>query len=174
MHHLEPSTTSNSDDLKMTAAAQDALTQAHATYREHNLISLQAYESSCKHLPGGNTRTVLHAMPFPLTFASGNGSTLESVDGHTYVDFLGEYTAGIYGHKNPIIRAAINKALDNGWSFGGNNLHEKELASLICERFSPTMELVRFTNSGTEANMMAVAVSDLPKSQDMFYWPCCS
>ena len=75
------------------------------------------------------------------------------------VDFLGEYTAGIYGHSNPKIRAAINKALDKGWSFGGNNVYEKELARLVCERFRPAIEPVRFTNSGTEANMMAVAAA---------------
>ena len=139
--------------------SQDTLAEAHAVYTTQNSSSLQAYLSSCKYLPGGNTRTVLHALPFPLTFASGNDSTLTSIDGNTYIDFLGEYTAGIYGHNNPTIRAAINEALDRGWSLGGNNTFEKELARLICERFQPTMELVRFTNSGTEANMMAVATA---------------
>ena len=76
-----------------------------------------------------------------------------------HVDFLGEYTAGIYGHNNPTIRAAINNALDKGWSFGGNNVYEKELARLVCERFRPAIEPVRFTNSGTEANTMAVAAA---------------
>lgn len=159
MPHSESCNYSNSEHLKLIAAAQDGLKQAHAIYSEHNPLSHQAYESSCKDLPGGNTRTVLHALPFPLTFASGSGCTLTSVDGHTYTDFLGEYTAGIYGHNNPTIRAAVDGALDHGWSFGGNNMHEKELARLVCERFSPTMELVRFTNSGTEANMMAVATA---------------
>ena len=94
-----------------------------------------------------------------MTFASGNGGTLISLDGHSYIDFLGEYTAGIYGHNNAAIRSAIDEALNKGWSFGGNNIYEKELAKLICQRFQPTMELVRFTNSGTEANMMAVALA---------------
>ena len=139
--------------------ASDALAEAHKAYTARNSASLQAYTSSCNHLPGGNTRTVLHASPFPMTFASGSGCTLTSLDGDTYTDFLGEYTAGIYGHNHPIIRRAINEALDHGWSLGGNNVHEKKLARIVCERFSPTMELVRFTNSGTEANMMAVATA---------------
>ena len=143
----------------LTKGSQDALAEAHAAYNARNSSSLQAYLSSCKFLPGGNTRTVLHALPFPLTFASGSGCTLTSIDGDTYIDFLGEYTAGIYGHNNPTIRAAINEALDKGWSFGGNNMYEKELAGLVCERFRPAIELVRFTNSGTEANMMAVAAA---------------
>ena len=147
------------EHLKLTPVPQDALAEAHSTYTHLNPSSLQAHQSARQHLPGGNTRTVLHANPFPITFASGNGCTLTSLDGHTYTDFLGEYTAGIYGHNNATIRAAINEALTRGWSLGGNNIYEKELAKLVCERFTPTMELVRFTNSGTEANMMAVATA---------------
>ena len=154
-----PLPTSELDHLELTQVSKDALAKAHSTYTQLNPSSLQAYQSARQHLPGGNTRTVLHANPFPLTFASGNGCTLTSLDDHTYTDFLGEYTAGIYGHNNATIRAAIHEALSRGWSFGGNNTYEKELARLVCERFTPTMELVRFTNSGTEANMMAVATA---------------
>ncbi len=146
-------------EQELTKATKDALAQAHSAYSTLNPTSQDAFVSSCKHLPGGNTRTVLHANPFPLTFASGNGCTLTSLDGNTYIDFLGEFTAGIYGHNDSTIRGAINEALDRGWSLGGNNTYEKELAKLVCERFQPTMELVRFTNSGTEANMMAVATA---------------
>ncbi|KAL9608651.1 MAG: hypothetical protein Q9167_006535 [Letrouitia subvulpina] len=142
-----------------TEATRKALEFVHLKYSRLNPASHQAFLSSCKHLPGGNTRTVLHANPFPITFASGSGCTLTSLDGSTYVDFLGEYTAGIYGHNNAVIRGAINEALAKGWSFGGHSLYEKELAKLVCERFRPTIELVRFTNSGTEANMMAVATA---------------
>ena len=142
-----------------TPNATKALAEAHQAYTRDNPRSLKAYNASCQHLPGGNTRTVLHSNPFPLTFASGHESKLTSIDGRTYVDFLGEYTAGIYGHNNSTIRVAINDALDKGWSLGGTSMYEKELAKIVCERFSPTMELVRFTNSGTEANMMALAAA---------------
>lgn len=147
------------EHIKLTQVSKDALAKARHTYTDLNPSSLQVHQSACQHQPGGNTRTVLHANPFPVTFASGNGCTLTSLDGHTYIDFLGEYTAGIYGHNNVTIRAAIDEALTRGWSLGGNNMYEKELAKLVCERFTPTMELVRFTNSGTEANMMAVATA---------------
>ena len=148
------------EHFKLTQVSQqDALAKEHSSYTQLNPISLQAHESACQYQPGGNTRTVLHANPFPITFASGSGCTLTSLDGHTYTDFLGEYTAGIYGHNNATIRAAIDEALTRGWSLGGNNNYEKELAKLVCERFTPTMQLVRFTNSGTEANMMAIATA---------------
>ena len=154
-----PQASSPKIEHEPTQATKDALAQAHSIYSSLNPASHDAFVSSCKHLPGGNTRTVLHANPFPLTFASGNGCTLTSLDGNTYIDFLGEFTAGIYGHNDSAIRGAINESLDRGWSLGGNNTYEKELAKLVCERFQPTMELVRFTNSGTEANMMAVATA---------------
>lgn len=150
---------SDSELLELTPASQQALAEAHSIYTRLNPSSLKAHQSARQHQPGANTRTVLHANPFPITFASGSGCTLTSLDGHTYIDFLGEYTAGIYGHDNATIRAAIDEALTRGWSLGGNNIYEKELAKLVCERFTPTMELVRFTNSGTEANMMAIATA---------------
>ena len=138
---------------------EEAVSEAYASYTERNPSSLAAHNESCKYMPGGNTRIVLHVAPFPLTFDSGNDCKLNSLDGHTYIDFLGEYTAGIYGHSHPVIRQAIDDALSKGWNLGGQNKFEKELARTVCERFSPTMEMVRFTNSGTEANMMAIATA---------------
>lgn len=138
---------------------EDAVAEAQAEYTAANPLSLRSHQAACKHMPGGNTRTVLYSSPFPLTFGSATGSSLTSLDGQRYTDFLGEYTAGIYGHNNPTIRAAIDEALSHGWNFGGPNVYEKRLAQMVCERFAPTMELVRFTNSGTEANMCAIAAA---------------
>jgi glutamate-1-semialdehyde 2,1-aminomutase len=53
------------------------------------------------------------------------------VDGDTYTDFLGEYTAGVFGHDNKDIKEAIEEALANGWNLGGSNLYEKELAKKV-------------------------------------------
>ena len=107
-------------------------------------------------MPGGNTRTVLHYAPFPLGMARGEGCRLWDLDGAEYVDFLGEYTAGIYGHSHPVIRAAVDRALDGGINFGGSNLTEAQFARAVCDRFG--LERVRFTNSGTEANLLAISV----------------
>lgn len=109
-------------------------------------------------MPGGNTRTVLYFAPFPLTITKGQDCWLWDLDGHKYLDMLGEYTAGIYGHSNQRIRNAVMSALDGGINLGGHNLMEAKLARLLCERF-PSVELVRFTNSGTEANLMALAAA---------------
>lgn len=72
-----------------------------------------------------------------------------------YTDLLGEYSAGLYGHSEPVLVEAIEKTLqENGSNLGANTKHEIRYASLICERFS--LDTVRFTNSGTEANLHAL------------------
>ena len=72
------------------------------------------------------------------------------------MDLLGEYTAGLYGHGEPVIQAAQKKAIDEGTVLGGPNQYEARLAAAIRARF-PSVELLRFTNSGTEANLMALS-----------------
>ena len=118
-------------------------------------------------MPGGNTRSAIHVDPFPLTMVRGEGARLWDLDGHEYVDFLSEFTAGIFGHSHPAIRRAIEQALEGGLNFGAHNATEARFAPAVCGRF-PSIELVRFTNSGTEANLMAVsaarAITGRPKS----------
>jgi glutamate-1-semialdehyde 2,1-aminomutase len=133
-----------------------ALAAAESRYRNRRPISARCQRESAEHMPGGNTRTVLHFSPFPLVFASGRGNHLTDVDGLEYLDLLGEYSAGLYGHSNPVVQAAIQRALNHGTVFGGPNEYETELARAIRARF-PSIDLLRFTNSGTEANLMAVS-----------------
>ena len=135
-----------------------AYAEAEETHRARNPGSETAYESATAVMPGGNTRTILHYAPFPLTFARGEGAWLHDVDGHQLLDLLGEYTAGIFGHNDPVIAGAIETALHDGIVLGGPNLAEARLARAVVERF-PAIELVRFTNSGTEANLMAIGAA---------------
>ncbi|MCK1520088.1 aminotransferase class III-fold pyridoxal phosphate-dependent enzyme [Bradyrhizobium sp. 17] len=80
------------------------------------------------------------------------------VDGHEYRDFVCEMTAGIYGHSHPVIREAVMRRLDLGWSLGGHTSLEGELAELLAGLFS-SIERVRFVNSGTEANMFSIQLA---------------
>ena len=139
-------------------ALADALAETVAAFVARNPVSHAAHTRASAVLPGGNTRSVLHYDPFPLAMVRGQGCRLWDADGHEYVDFLGEYTAGIYGHSDPRIAAAIHQAVAGGLNFGSTTLREAELAELIQARF-PSMELMRFTNSGTEANLMALALA---------------
>jgi len=142
-----------------------ALAAAREAYVAANPKSLARYVEATAAMPGGNTRTSLFYAPFPVAIARAEGCRMWDMDGHEYVDFLGEYTAGIYGHSHPVIRKAVDAALDAGISMGAHNTLEAKFARAICDRFG--FERVRLTNSGTEANLMALvtarAVSGRPK-----------
>jgi glutamate-1-semialdehyde 2,1-aminomutase len=133
-----------------------ALNEAKEAYVTSAPASLARYVEATTVMPGGNTRTVLHYAPFPLAMARAEGCRMWDVDGREFIDFLGEYTAGLYGHSHPVIRAALDRALDNGISFGASNMTEARFARAVCERFG--LQRVRFTNSGTEANLLAISL----------------
>ncbi len=136
----------------------DALADVVARYRAANPNSLERWVKAHNVMPGGNTRTVLHYEPFPATMIKGEGAYLYDMDGHRYTDFLGEYSAGLYGHSNSVIQTAIKHAVDSGMVLGAPNQWEAKLAGIICDRFA-SIDMVRFTNSGTEANLMALGAS---------------
>ncbi|KAF4946207.1 hypothetical protein FGADI_11341 [Fusarium gaditjirri] len=137
---------------------QAELEAATARYIDRNPRSKALHDEALKSMPGGNTRTVLHASPFPVVIKSGKGHQITSEDGHTYTDFTGEFTAALYGHSNPVIISAIRDVLDNvGMNVGGNTAQEQIFARELCSRFN--LEHVRFCNSGTEANIHALAAA---------------
>ena len=135
-----------------------ALREARDRYVAARPVGAALHAEAREVMPGGNTRTVLYHPPFPLRMASGSGQRVVDVDGHEYVDMLGEYTAGLYGHSQEAILDAVRSALDDGISLAGHNVYEARLARAIVERF-PALDLVRFTNSGTEANLMAISLA---------------
>jgi glutamate-1-semialdehyde 2,1-aminomutase len=139
------------------ASIDAALNEAKEAYVARNPKSLARYVEATAVMPGGNTRTVLHYAPFPLAMEKASGCRLWDLDGHEFIDFLGEYTAGIYGHSHPVIRAALNRALDGGINYGASNIVEAQFARAVCERFG--LDRVRFTNSGTEANLLAISLA---------------
>jgi glutamate-1-semialdehyde 2,1-aminomutase len=143
---------------RVNVSLQAALRETEAKFVAANPLSQARQAEAIKSMPGGNTRSVLYYSPFPVAIAKGEAQRLTDIDGHVYTDLLGEYTAGLYGHSHPVIMAAIREATDAGIVFGGPNRYEADLARLLCERF-PSLELVRFTNSGTESNLMALVTA---------------
>lgn len=135
-----------------------ALAEAEKRFVEAHPMSGRRHDAARKVMPGGNTRTVIYYPPFPVTIARGEGCYVWDLDGNRYADFVAEYTAGLYGHSEPAIVEAVKEALSDGIVLGAPNRYEAELARILVERF-PALELVRFTNSGTEANLMAVSVA---------------
>ncbi|MCH7943256.1 MAG: aminotransferase class III-fold pyridoxal phosphate-dependent enzyme, partial [Proteobacteria bacterium] len=142
--------------MRRNLTLDTALADAERRYGEANPNSRESYQAACRALPGGNTRSGLYYAPFPLTLAGGEGARVWDVDGHEYTDFVGELTAGIYGHSHPVITAAIKGALDAGIVLGGHNTVEARLAEALCARI-PSLEQVRFCNSGTEATLFTLS-----------------
>ncbi|KAL5618659.1 hypothetical protein FOVSG1_000881 [Fusarium oxysporum f. sp. vasinfectum] len=123
-----------------------------------NPSSLAAHKRAQETLAGGNTRSVLHGDPFALYMEGGQGPYLYSVDKREYLDFESDYSAAFYGHSNPAIAEAISSALSTGFSLGSVTRKECHLGERIKRRF-PSMERVRFCNSGTEANTCALVTA---------------
>jgi len=136
----------------------EACSTARALFRERHPESEKLFERAQSVMPGGNTRTALHFEPFPVYVKESAGCHITDVDGYRYLDALGEFTAGLYGHSHPILDTAIVEAARSGMSNGAPGECEIALAELLCARF-PAVESIRFCNSGTEANLYALTLA---------------
>ena len=124
-------------------------------YPDPNSHSQKLYNRALSSLPGGNTRTTVFMKPYPIYAARGEGCRVFDVDGNEYIDCINNFTALIHGHAHPALVAAATKQLALGSAFGLPTESEVDLAELLAARL-PSVEQVRFTNSGTEAVMMAL------------------
>jgi glutamate-1-semialdehyde 2,1-aminomutase len=136
----------------------EEIAQLRRDFAARNPRSKQAAQDAQSAMPGGNTRSVLFYEPFPLTIQSGQGAEIRDLDGHVYTDFVGEFSAGLYGHSDLVIQAAVIEALVGGTVLAGPNQYEAQFAEAIQARF-PNVELLRFCNSGTEANILALVTA---------------
>ncbi len=116
------------------------------------------HERAVRAMPGGTTRTTTFFRPYPLYIDRGEGCRIWDVDGNQRLDMLGNYTAMILGHAHPKVVQAIQQQAARGTAFAAANPIEVELASLLCERI-PSLDMVRFCNSGTEATMFAMRLA---------------
>lgn len=137
-----------------------ALTESVAAYAARHPQSQALHEAARAVMPGGNTRSALYWAPFPLYVKRSWDCHLEDADGHVYLDALGDFTAGLYGHSDPVIAAAVSEVLADGFARGAPGGGEIELARLLCGRF-PSLERVRFCNSGTEATLYAITLAQI-------------
>jgi glutamate-1-semialdehyde 2,1-aminomutase len=112
-----------------------AVAEAQERYIAANPESQRLAQLAARRLPGGNTRTTVHFSPFPLYMAAGRGGRLTDVDGHSYADFINEYTAVVFGHSNPVIAEAVHQAMTGGINLGAPTRHERLLAEEVQRRF---------------------------------------
>lgn len=117
-------------------------------------------------LPGGNTRITVYTKPHPIYLERGEGATVTDVDGNTYVDFVNNFSSLIHGHAHPDVTVAASDAVRRGSALGAPTVSEVALAELLCQRY-PAIEAVRYTNSGTEAVMLAIRAARAATGRSM-------
>ena len=143
---------------KDVSGLDDALAAAEARFAAANPTSNARHEHACSVLPAGHSRQTLYYAPFPLTMARGQGARVTDLDGHEYLNLVGDYAAGVFGQSCEPIRKTVSAVMDSGISLSGPNNREVELAELISQRI-PSMEQMRFCNSGSEACLFAAQLA---------------
>lgn len=118
------------------------------------------YKRACRVMPGGNTRDTVFFPPYPIYASHGKGCYVTDVDGVERIDFVNNYSALIHGHRNPLIEEAAQRQLTQLPAVGLPTESEILLAELLCDQIA-SVERIRFTNSGTEAIMMALKAARL-------------
>ncbi len=129
--------------------------QITRAYANADSVAARLFKQGEAVLPGGNSRTTVFIAPHPPYAAGGQGCWIVDVDGDRRLDFLNNYTSLIHGHAHPAVTYAAARRLRGGVAFPLPTPEEVELAALLVERL-PAVDQVRFTNSGTEAVMMAI------------------
>ncbi len=124
-------------------------------------LSKELFNASLKLIPGGvnsPVRSFGGVDGEPLFMEKGKGSKIYDADGREFIDYVMSWGPLILGHAHPQVLNKIRKVLDRGTSFGAPTGFELELAKLVTDAY-PSMDMVRFVNSGTEATMTAIRLA---------------
>jgi glutamate-1-semialdehyde 2,1-aminomutase len=132
-------------------APTDELTR----YLELTPKSRAQWEEAKEYLPGGDSRNSIFWKPYPIFIASASGCHVVDADGIDRLDFINTMTTMILGHGPESVIKAVQEQLERGLAYNAPNEHQVRLARLLCERI-PSFDLVRFTNSGTEATLNTI------------------
>ncbi len=123
--------------------------------------SLAAFARARRSIPGGvnsPARAFGAVGGSPIFIAKGQGQYLFDIDGRRYLDFIGSWGPMILGHAHPAVVKATVETLQNGTTFGAPTELESQLAEMVIDAV-PSIEMVRFVSSGTEAAMSAVRLA---------------
>ncbi len=124
-------------------------------YRRQNPTSLARFEEAKQVIPGGNTRLTAYFAPYPFYAVKGEGCRIFDLDGNVRLDFYNNATSLIFGHAYPPVVAAVSDQATKGTAFAIPTEPEVELAKLLVTNI-PSVEKIRFTNSGTEGVLFAI------------------
>ncbi len=145
---------------RQATAMRDAAAPSpiHATYLQRTPNSAEAHVRAEAVMPGGNSRQAGYWAPYPLTIDRAEGVLLWDVDGNRYIDLINNYTAMVHGHAYPPIVEAAARQLHRGTGWSAGNAIQSLLGARIAG-LVPSVEKLRFTNSGTEAAALAFTVA---------------
>jgi glutamate-1-semialdehyde 2,1-aminomutase len=122
---------------------------------------LSLYQEACRYIPGGvnsPVRAFRGVGGEPIFFKKSAGSHTVAADGRQFIDYVGSWGPMILGHAHPQVIAAVQRVAADGLSFGAPTELETALARRVIE-LMPSIELVRFVSSGTEATMSAIRLA---------------
>ena len=131
------------------------LNQKIEQYKSKTQQSHKLQTNATKYMPGGSTRTTQWMEPYPFYAKNAKDQHITDVDNNSYLDFMINATSLIHGHASSKIINAIKSQSDIGTAYSAPTDGQTKLAKLLTDR-TPSMETLRFTNSGTEATMMAI------------------
>ncbi|MEG9194048.1 MAG: glutamate-1-semialdehyde 2,1-aminomutase [Candidatus Methanoglobus sp.] len=120
--------------------------------------SSRLYKEAIELMPGGVSSPVRAFKPNPFYVSKAAGSKLFDVDGNEFIDYCLAYGALILGHANPEVKDALEEQLERGWLYGTPIELEVKYAKLI-RKFYPSIEMLRFVNTGSEATMSALRLA---------------
>jgi len=123
--------------------------------------SQELFEQALYHIPGGvnsPVRAFRGVGGDPIFVDRASGAYFYDPDGNRYIDYVGSWGPMILGHAHPAVISAVQKAVQNGLSFGAPTAIETEMANKVCE-LVPSMDMVRMVSSGTEATMSAIRLA---------------
>ncbi|WP_324609868.1 aspartate aminotransferase family protein [Oceanobacillus damuensis] len=120
-------------------------------------LSIEFLERAKKVMPGGVTANIKFFSPHPIVMNKGSGAYLKDVDGNEYIDYLLSYGSLMLGHGHPEIKKSIYSQINESgtWLFGTPHELEVTFGEQI-KKYYPSIDLLRYTNSGTEATLLAL------------------
>ena len=122
---------------------------------------MSLFQEACKYIPGGvnsPVRAFRGVGGEPIFFKRAKGAHVESADGRRFIDYVGSWGPMILGHAHPQVIKAVQEVAADGLSFGAPTELETQLARRVTQ-LMPSIELVRFVSSGTEATMSAIRLA---------------
>jgi len=137
-----------------------------ARFEARTSASRREWETFGGHLPEGHTRSAAFFPPHPIVLERGEGPIVIDADGNRYYDLLNNYTSLVHGNAHPQLVEAALSVIGGGTVFPAPHRLQATHAALLCDRLAHA-EMVRYTNSGTEASMMAVRIARAATGRDL-------